>query len=157
MNEDIDEREARHAEAMKVIEEEGLGEWLSDESNAVGGRFYILPDGRTFEPVPIEWEQVAEGVEDNLSVWSALRRGWKLIPKGYLAGQFPLEIIWKSGKDAGGWEDGALLSDEKKALLRLAAGDRAIDDLEESPPRRTIWDKWTEQTWHVAQRSPKDG
>ena len=156
MNEDIDEREARHAEAIKVMEEEGLEEWLSDEANAVGGRFYILPDGRAFEPVPIEWEQVAEGVEDNLSVWSALRRGWKLIPAGHLAGQFPLKLIWKSGKEAGGWDDGKLLSSDEKALLRLAAGDEAIDDLEESPPRHTIWDKWTEQTWQVVERGSKN-
>jgi hypothetical protein len=144
MNDDIEARKARHAEALRVIAEEGLEAFLSDPSNAVGGRFFILPDGRTFHRVAIEWEQIGATSDGNLTAWTPRQQGWELIPGGCLASDFPLELIWKSSKKAGGWNNGSLLSAAEKTLVRMAAGNRAVDRLEHSPPRHTIWDRWSE-------------
>lgn len=146
MNEDLAALEAGHEHALSVIAAEKLDGWLADAANAVGDRFYILGDGRTFMQVCLEWEEVEppENSPRGATVWRAKRHGWRLIPAGELANFLGvvLELIWKSSKEADGWANGADLSEREIALLRLAAGPEAITALQSSPPTSTIWDRW---------------
>ena len=137
-----------------MIEAEGLEGWLQDQSNAVGGRFWILADGRTFDRTCIEWEEVPrkneprppweEDATRRSRAWTCKRWGWHLIPAGELEQHVPLWTIWKSRESSGGWEDGAVLSSMERKLLGRAAGEHAIRELERSPPQCTIWDRWVD-------------
>ena len=144
VNEDLAAREAAHEHALAIIAAEKLDGWLADPAKAVGGRFYILADGRTFERVCVEWEEAGPADLPGATAWRAKRHGWQFIPAGELANLMGVvfELIWKSSKEADGWANGAELSEREIALLRLAAGSDAITALQSSPPYSTIWDRW---------------
>ncbi|MCB9662477.1 MAG: hypothetical protein H6732_00030 [Alphaproteobacteria bacterium] len=132
-----------HVAAVAVIRAEALQAWLDDPAQAVAGS-WILPDGRAFTPTCLTWAVEPAGGGG----WThrCTREGWQLTEAGALEqalGAHVLELLWCSGRRAGGLAHGRALTAAQRARFRRAVGDARMDALERLPRRgQTIWDRW---------------